>query len=121
MQTRASQPASAGKSHALVPQGGESANGAPVKDCFPGGSIAFYGSGINQVTGLPTRARRRLRKHGVGVLVCAVLLTGLFGVQRTAAQTTYNDDGTKLIWSTTMTVGTTTSTVKRGLSGTRRL
>ena len=61
--------------------------------------------------GLPTRARRRLRKHGVGVLVCAVLLTGLFGVQRTAAQTTYNDDGTKLIWSTTMTVGTTTSTV----------
>ena len=56
------------------------------------------------------RARRRLRKHGVGVLVCAVLLTGLFGVQRTAAQT-YNDDGTKLIWSATMTVGTTTATV----------
>ena len=37
-----------------------------------------------------------------------MLLTGLFGVQRTAAQTTYNDDGTKLIWSTTMTVGTMT-------------
>ena len=50
-----------------------------------------------------------LRVLGVAFLASAVLLTGLLAAGSASAQTV-NDDGSKTIWSTTMTVGTNTVT-----------
>ena len=49
-----------------------------------------------------------MRALGTAVLASAILLTGLLAASSASAQTT-NADGSKTIWSTTMTVGTHTA------------